>query len=126
METTPSQRPNFLFRPFTTMEPADKKNKTRLSNQVGQKAIRKLNAQSDGKNGVWYGLGMFGMIGWSVVVPALAGTALGVWLDEHEPQSFSWTLTLLVLGLFGGCLIAWFWVTNEDKKMHQTKMKNDE
>ena len=108
------------------MNPTDKKNETRFSSQIGDKAIRKLNARSDAKNGVWYGLGMFGMIGWSVVVPALAGAALGVWLDKHAPQSFSWTLTLLMLGLFAGCVTAWFWVTSEDKEMHQTKKKTDE
>lgn len=108
------------------MNPTDKKNETRFSSRIGEKAIRKLNAQSNGKNGVWYGIGMFGMIGWSVVVPTLAGAALGIWLDEHEPQSFSWTLTLLMLGLLAGCLMAWFWVTSEDKKMHQTNTKPDE
>ena len=108
------------------MEPADKKNETRLSRQVGEKATRKLNARPDAKNGVWYGLGMFGMIGWSVVVPALVGAALGVWLDKHVPQPFSWTLTGIVLGLLAGCLTAWFWVTNEDKEMHQPTTKTDE
>lgn len=108
------------------MNPADKKNGTRFSRQIGEKATRKLNAPTDTKNGVWYGLGMFGMIGWSIVVPALAGAALGVWLDEHAPQSFSWTLTLLMLGLFIGCVTAWFWVTSEEKEMHQPKKKTDE
>ena len=108
------------------MNPADKKNETPFSRQVGDKATRKLNARSDAKNGVWYGLGMFGMIGWSVVVPALVGAALGVWLDNHVPQAFSWTLTGIILGLFAGCLTAWFWVTNEDKEMHQPKTKTDE
>lgn len=108
------------------MNPTGKKNGTRFSHQVGATASRKLNAPVEGKNGVWYGLGMFGMIGWSIVVPALAGAALGIWLDAHQPQSFSWTLTLLVLGLFAGCGTAWVWVTNEDKEMHQLKSKTDE
>jgi predicted F0F1-ATPase subunit len=35
--------------------------------------------------GVWFGLGMMGLIGWSVVVPTLLGAALGIWLDAHHP-----------------------------------------
>ena len=108
------------------MNPVDKKNESRFSRRIGEKASRKMNAPTDAKNGVWYGLGMFGMIGWSVVVPALAGAALGVWLDEHAPQTFSWTLTGLVLGLCAGCVTAWVWVTNEDREMHQQKTKTDD
>ena len=35
--------------------------------------------------GVWFGLGMMGLIGWSVAVPTLLGAALGLWLDQHYP-----------------------------------------
>lgn len=59
------------------------------------------------------GLGMFGMVGWSVAVPTLLGVALGIWLDKTFPQSFSWTLTGLILGLIAGCVIAWNWVIKE-------------
>ena len=37
--------------------------------------------------GVWFGLGMMGLIGWSVVVPTLLGAALGIWLDKRHPGS---------------------------------------
>jgi ATP synthase protein I len=42
-----------------------------------------------------------------VVVPTLLGTALGIWLDNHNPGTHSWTLMLLVIGLVIGCLNAW-------------------
>lgn len=64
---------------------------------------------------------MFGLIGWSIVVPTLAGAALGVWLDRHHPQPFSWTLSFLVLGLFTGCLLAWQWVKGEHKEINHRK-----
>ena len=76
------------------------------------------------KKRIWSGLGMFGMVGWSVAVPTLLGAILGVWLDKVYPQSFSWTLTFLITGLLIGCVIAWFWVANEDKDMNPTN--NDE
>ena len=66
------------------------------------------------------GLSMMGLVGWSVVLPTVLGTALGVWLDRHYPMSHSWTLTLLFAGLFVGCLNAWYWIAKEDKDTHRT------
>ncbi len=56
---------------------------------------------------------MFGLVGWAVVLPTLAGIALGLWLDASFPGRPSWTLTLLVAGLAVGCLNAWYWVRRE-------------
>jgi predicted F0F1-ATPase subunit len=38
------------------------------------------------RTGVWFGLGMMGLIGWSVAVPTLLGAALGLWLDSRHPR----------------------------------------
>jgi ATP synthase protein I len=62
-----------------------------LSAEIGAKAALKLKAQRSGTPGVWFGLGMTGLIGWSVVVPTLLGTAFGVWLDSKYPGVHSWT-----------------------------------
>jgi ATP synthase protein I len=78
---------------------------------------RKLKVQGE-KKGVWFGLGMFGMVGWSVAMPSLLGVFLGIWLDKSHPVPFSWTLSCLIVGLVAGCLIAWYWVSNEDKDIH--------
>jgi ATP synthase protein I len=95
-----------------------------FADQVGDKAERKLKARRRGNPGVWFGLGMMGLIGWSVVVPTLAGAGLGAWLDHKFPGSHSWTLALLVAGLMTGCLNAWRWVVKEDKAMHD-EQKHD-
>ncbi|MEO8961138.1 MAG: AtpZ/AtpI family protein [Ginsengibacter sp.] len=97
--------------------------KKSFGKEVGDKEGRKLHAQHE-KKSVWSGLGLFGMIGWSVVVPALLGAAFGVWLDKRYKQSFSWTLSLLIAGLMLGCFIAWNWVQKEDKEIN--KKKGDE
>jgi ATP synthase protein I len=89
-----------------------------LADRVGAKAARKLAARRDGTEGVWFGLGMMGLIGWSVAVPTLLGAALGLWLDKHSAGEHSWTLALLVAGLVAGCLNAWHWVASEDRAMH--------
>ena len=97
-----------------------------LADQVGDKAERKQRARQDDTQGVWFGLGMMGLIGWSVVVPTLLGAALGMWLDTHHPGTRSWTLALLMAGLVLGCFNAWHWVVKEDRAMHNDKKKADD
>jgi ATP synthase protein I len=99
-------------------DPARKalQNDSTFAEQVGAKAARKLKSRRS-TQGVWYGLGMIGLIGWSVAVPTLLGAALGLWLDKHHPGAYSWTLALLVAGLAIGCLNAWHWVAQEEKAM---------
>jgi ATP synthase protein I len=109
-----------------TPEIKSAKDLTAFSREVGAKAARKLKAQRNSTRGVWFGLGMTGLIGWSVVVPTLAGVALGIWLDKRHPGSHSWTLMLLVSGLFIGCLNAWHWVAKEDKEMGADSEDKDE
>ena len=97
-----------------------------FAGQVGAKAARKLKARRNSTQGVWFGLGMMGLIGWSVAIPTLLGAALGIWLDKHYPGGRSWTLALLVAGLTIGCLNAWFWVSKEDKAMRDEPEGDDE
>ena len=101
------------------MKTSDNKYENSFSKQVGEKAQRKLKALHNDKRSVWFGIGMFGMVGWSVAVPTLLGAASGMWLDKKYPETFSWTLSFLILGLFAGCLIAWHWITKEHKEMNQ-------
>ena len=111
-----------------TDEPKNRplKPKPPLSQEVGAKAARKLRAQRHVTRTVWFGLGMMGLIGWSVAIPTLLGAALGIWLDKHHPGTHSWTLVLLVVGLIIGCLNAWHWVAKEDKAMREEQEDDDE
>jgi ATP synthase protein I len=88
--------------------------------QVGIRAHRKLMAKQNPPQ-VWLGLGVMGIIGWSVVVPTLIGTTLGLWLDRRHPGLHNWTLALLMAGLSLGCLNAWLWVDKQNHEMHQEK-----
>ena len=102
------------------------KNGPILAGQVGAQAARKLKARRHSTQGVWFGLGMMGLIGWSVVVPTLLGAALGLWLDKHHPSKHGWTLALLVAGLVIGCVNAWHWVAKEEKAMREEQEDKDE
>jgi len=97
-----------------------------LAGQVGAKAARKLRARRHTTAGVWFGLGMMGLIGWSVAIPTLLGAVLGLWLDQRYPGGRSWTLALLVAGLAIGCFNAWRWITREDQAMREEQKANDE
>jgi ATP synthase protein I len=101
-------------------------NEAAFSKQVAAKAALKLKARRRAGEGIWFGFGMMGLIGWSVVVPTLLGAALGLWLDDHHPGKFSWTLALLMAGLTIGCLNAWHWVAKEDSAMHEDRENGDE
>ena len=96
-----------------------------LAGQIGTKAARKLKARKS-TQGVWFGLGMMGLIGWSVVVPTLLGAALGLWLDNHHPGKHAWTLALMVIGLAIGCVNAWYWVAQQEKAMRDEPEDADE
>ena len=104
----------------------DGKDNTEFSQKIGAKAARKLKARRNSAHGVWFGLGMMGIIGWSVSVPTLLGAALGIWLDNRNPGSHSWTLALLVAGLAVGCLNAWHWVAKEDDAIRDKQEDDDE
>lgn len=77
--------------------------------RIRRKLSRHQKAQRE-KNELFFGLGVFGVVGWSVAIPTLIGIAIGVWIDTTWPSPYSWTLMLLFLGVILGCLNAWFWV----------------
>jgi ATP synthase protein I len=111
-----------------TNEPAsnETKNEASFSTQIGAQAARKLRARRNPAPGVWFGLGMMGLIGWSVVVPTLVGAGLGIWLDNHRPGQHSWTLALLMAGLCLGCFNAWHWVAKEERAMQDEREDNND
>lgn len=88
-----------------------------LAERIDAKAKRIMKSRRRRTPAVWLGMGMMGLIGWSVTVPTLAGTAIGIWLDKNYPGGHSWTLALLISGLAIGCLNAWHWVEKEEAAM---------
>jgi ATP synthase protein I len=100
---------------------ADEPGKLRFMRKVAEQEKRKLEAKQIVT--IWSGLGMMGLVGWSVAVPTMIGTALGIWLDKRYPGAHSWTLALLVAGLAIGCLNAWHWVAKENKEIHTQEKK---
>lgn len=92
---------------------------------VQDKARRKRRAQRE-RGDIWFGLGTFGMVGWSVAIPTLLGALLGGWLEANVPVDFSWRLTLIVTGLVIGCANAWYWVARENERVQQERARYDD
>jgi len=92
---------------------------TELGRTVKIKEARKIRARDRKDRSVWFGLGMFGLVGWSVSIPTVVGIALGVWIDLRWTSRYSWTLMLLIIGIAIGCLNAWFWVSRERKMIEE-------
>ena len=87
--------------------------------KIKRKEKRKLRAQRKKGQGIWFGLGLFGVIGWSVMLPTLIGIAIGIWADRKWPSQISWTLIFLFMGIVLGCLNAWYWVEKERKEIEE-------
>lgn len=94
-----------------------------FTQQVAAKEARKLRAREEHNQSLWFGLGLLGLIGWSIVVPTLLGLALGLWIDGRFPSQFSWTLMLMVAGLGLGCLNAWKWVDHQQASIINPRRK---
>jgi ATP synthase protein I len=87
-----------------------------LLDTVQRKEARKRRARREGERGLAFGLGLFGLVGWSVAIPTLIGIGLGAWIDGRSDGPYSWTLMLMLVGVIVGCLNAWYWVR---KEMHR-------
>lgn len=90
-----------------------------FSRQVGNKEKRKLRAIKSKKYGIWFGFSMFGLVGWSVIIPTLLGALLGLWIDKNYPGKHSWTLALLIAGLVLGSYNAWNWIQKESRGLQE-------
>ena len=87
----------------------------RLMQEVGAREARMMRRKKEGTPNVLRSVGLVGLIGWTVVVPMLAGIAIGLWIDHRWPSRFSWTLMLLFAGLGSGCFHAWSRIKREQE-----------
>jgi ATP synthase protein I len=82
---------------------------------VLRKSVRRERARRRGDDSILTWLGTFGLVGWTVVVPTLAGLAFGIFLDARLHASVSFTITFLLLGAAVGVSMAWYWVRQESQ-----------
>lgn len=112
-DSVPAQGDNGMDEP--TAAELDKARARTLRRTILRKSLRHERARSRRKQSAWSFLGSFGLIGWSVTVPTLAGLALGLYLDDVTNSETSFTITFLVVGVAVGCVVAWYWITEESR-----------
>jgi ATP synthase protein I len=83
----------------------------RLEAAVRTRQTRRERWQREGERSMGQNLAMIGALGWTIMLPTLAGIFVGRWLDRYFSMGIFWTLGLLVAGLALGCTLAW-------KRMH--------
>lgn len=86
-----------------------------LLREIEKDANKKIKSKKEG-NQVMFGLGFFGIVGWSIAIPTLLAIALGVYLDKKLDSNFSWTLTLIFVGVIIGSLNTWHWLNENNEK----------
>jgi ATP synthase protein I len=86
-----------------------------LRRTVLRKSLRRERARRGRDDSIWAWLGSFGLVGWTVAIPTLAGLAFGVFLDDRVDAPVSFTITFLVLGVTAGVSMAWYWVRRESE-----------
>ncbi len=89
--------------------------------EIDSKERRKIKARRDKGRAVWMGLGLFGVIGWSVMIPTIIGIAIGLWMDSKWTGNISWTLTFLFIGIALGCWNAWYWIQKEREEIEKDR-----
>src|SRR4030065_904702 len=82
----------------------------RFADKVAQKESLRIKGLRHKDETVWFGLGMFGIVGWAVAIPTLIGIALGLWIDRTWPSQYSWALMFLIAGVIIGSINATYWV----------------
>lgn len=87
---------------------------------------RKRTRNKREQEGVWFGIGMIGLVGWSVALPTVLGAAAGIIIDTRTDSSYSWTIMLLFAGVVTGCIIAWMWINREQKKIRSERKMEQE
>ena len=58
-------------------------------------------------------LGQIGVLGWAIVLPALAGLFLGRWLDKTYSSGVFFSAPLVMIGAGVGFWLAWKWMARQ-------------
>ena len=75
--------------------------------RVGERRSRIEQHRREGDRSFWSNLGLIGVVGWSIILPAVGGAFLGRYLDRVWNTGTMMTLSLLLFGLVLGCWGAW-------------------
>jgi ATP synthase protein I len=72
-----------------------------------ERDVNRLSRREPSAASFWSSLSVLGTVGWSIALPAVLGTFLGLRLDLRFESGVRFTLMLLVAGVMLGSVIAW-------------------
>jgi ATP synthase protein I len=78
-----------------------------LDRAVRERRERRERGHRGGERSLAKSLAIAGALGWTIVLPALAGVAAGRWLDRELQSGIVFTAALLFAGIAIGCTLAW-------------------
>lgn len=87
----------------------------RFSGEIEKSAKELLKARKEGP-GFWHYASIIGVGGWVFVIPIVAGAYLGRFLDRKIQSGVSWTITLIIIGIFAGGYNVWLFYFREPEK----------
>ena len=91
-------------------DPSPEGERRDLLTAVRLRRERRRRRLREGEGSVARYLGQVGVLGWTIVLPALVGLFLGRWLDRRFASGIFWTAPLMLVGLGLGCWSAWKWM----------------
>ena len=97
-----------------------------FTEQVAKKEVLRKRGLRHKDETVWFGLGMFGIVGWAIAIPTLIGIALGLWIDRNWPSQYSWALMFLIAGVIMGSVNAAYWVKKVRKGIIEEGEEDDD
>jgi ATP synthase protein I len=68
---------------------------------------RERRERRDGERSFAENLALAGVLGWTIVLPGLAGVLIGRWLDRWLATGIMFTSALVFVGIAAGCVLAW-------------------
>jgi ATP synthase protein I len=81
-------------------------------------AGREARARADPEPSLGRRLGQIGILGWTIVLPTLAGLAVGRGLDRLLGTRVFFSAPLLMLGAVAGFWFAWKWMHRQEGNHH--------
>jgi ATP synthase protein I len=76
-------------------------------------AEREVMRRKDAEPSLGRRLGQIGVLGWAIVLPALACLFLGRWLDKTYASGVFFSAPLLMVGAGVGFWLAWKWMSRQ-------------
>jgi ATP synthase protein I len=94
-------------------EPDSEDERDSLAKASRRAAERREMLRKDAEPSLGRRLGQIGVLGWTIVLPALAGLFLGRWLDKAYGMGVFFSAPLVMIGAAAGFWFAWRWMSRQ-------------